>query len=429
MRSAFAKLMPLIRRRPLLSALTGGAVFLLLGWLILRPGAVASSEILVRPVFGQFLVTVTTSGELQAKSSINIMGPEQARAANIWQMKLTNIVPEGTVVKKGVFVADLDKSEIMGKFKDSQLSVQKFEAVYLQAKLDSALTLSQARDELVGLQYSQEEKRLAMEQSVYEAPAMKRQAEIEYERAQRNFEQAKRNYVTKTKQAIAKAQAAELDLMKERQRMELYQTAMQGFTILAPADGMVIYAREWGGQKKVVGSTVNAWDPVVATLPDLREMESITYISELDIQKLALKQTVKIKLDADPNKVLTGTVTSVANIGEQRPNSDSKVFEVRITVDKSDTTLRPAMTTGNEILVAKLDSVLSVPLECVHTESGLTYVFKKSGRSVVKQEVALGMLNENATVVTRGLAAQDELLLATPPEPAKLTVVRLEGGH
>jgi multidrug efflux pump subunit AcrA (membrane-fusion protein) len=211
--------------------------------------------------------------------------------------------------------------------------------------------------------------------------------------------------------------------------MELYQTAMAGFTILAPADGMVIYAREWGGQKKVVGSTVNAWDPVVATLPDLREMESITYISELDIQKLALKQTVKIKLDADPNKVLTGTVTSVANIGEQRPNSDSKVFEVRITVDKSDTTLRPAMTTGNEILVAKLDSVLSVPLECVHTESGLTYVFKKSGRSVVKQEVALGMLNENATVVTRGLTAQDELLLATPPEPAKLTVVRLEGGH
>lgn len=429
LRSAIAGLLPFVRRRPLVSGLAGGAVLILLGWLILRPGAVASSEILVKPSFGAFLVTVTTSGELQAKSSINIMGPEQARAANIWQMKLTNIVPEGTVVKKGAFVADLDKSEIMGKYKDSQLSVQKFEAVYLQAKLDSALALSQARDELVGLQYSQEEKRLAMEQSVYEAPAMKRQAEIEYERAQRNFEQAKRNYVTKTRQSIAKAQAAELDLLKERQRMELYQTAMQGFTILAPADGMVIYAREWGGQKKVVGSTVNAWDPVVATLPDLREMESITYISELDIQKLAMKQSVKIKLDADPNKVLTGTVSSVANIGEQRPNSDSKVFEVRITVNGTDTTLRPAMTTGNEILVAKLDSVLSVPLECVHTESGLTYVFKKSGRSVVKQEVALGMLNENATVVTHGLTAQDELLIATPPEPGKLTVVRLEGGN
>ena len=428
LRSLVAQIIPFIRRRPLVAAIAGGGVLLLLGWFMFRPGAVASSEILVKPTSGKFIVTVTVSGELQAKSSINIMGPEQARAANIWQMKLTNIVPEGTVLKKGAFVADLDKSEIMGKFKDSQLSVQKFEAVYLQAKLDSALALSQARDELVGLAYSQEEKRLAMEQSVYEAPAMRRQAEIEYERAQRTYEKAKRNYVTKTKQSIAKAQAAELDLLKERQRMELYQTAMQGFTILAPADGMVIYAREWNGQKKVVGSTVNSWDPVVATLPDLREMESITYISELDIQKLAVGQTVKLKLDADPNKALTGKVSSVANIGEQRPNSDSKVFEVRITVDRSDTTLRPAMTTGNEILVAQRDSVLSVPLECVHTENGLTFVYRKDGGSVVKQEVALGLQNENATIVLRGIAESDELLLATPPEPGKLSVVRLDGG-
>lgn len=428
-RSASARLIPIIRRRPALSAVVAGTMLLLLAWLVLRPSPASTSEILVHPSFGQFLVTVTTSGELQAKNSINIMGPEKARAANIWQMKLTNIVPEGTVVKKGAFVAELDKSEIMGKFKESQLSVQKLEAVYLQAKLDSTLALSQARDELVGLAYTQEEKRLAMEQSVYEAPAMKRQAEIEYERAQRTYEQAKRNYVTKTKQSIAKAQAAELDLLKERQRMELYQTTMQDFSIMAPADGMVIYAREWDGRKKVVGSTVNAWDPIVATLPDLRQMESITYISELDIQKLALGQAVTIKLDADPNKLLTGKVTAVANIGEQRPNSDSKVFEVRVTIDMSDTTLRPAMTTANEILVARLDSVLSIPLECVHNESGLTYVFRKDGGSIVKQEVALGMLNENATVVTRGLTEQDELLLVTPPEPGSLAVVRLKGGQ
>ena len=116
------------------------------------------------------------------------------------------------------------------------------------------------------------------------------------------YEQAKKNYVTKTKQSIAKAQAAELDLLKERQRLELYQTTMQDFTIVAPADGMVIYAREWDGKKKVVGSTVSSWDPIVATLPDLREMESITYISELDIQKIAAKQPVKLKLDADPEQ-------------------------------------------------------------------------------------------------------------------------------
>lgn len=425
----YPKARELATRRPVVTYAAAGVVVLVLVWLLAAPRSAMNSDLVVTPARGEFLVTVTTSGELQAKNSINIMGPEEARAAYIWQMKLTNIIAEGTVVKKGEFVAELDKSEITGKFKDSQLSVQKLDAQYLQTRLDSALALSQARDELVNLTYTQEEKRLAMEQSAYEAPAMRRQAEIEYERAQRAYEQAKKNYVTKTRQSIAKAQAAEADLMKERQKLELYQKTMEAFTIKAPADGMVIYAREWNGKKKVVGSTISSWDPIVATLPDLREMESITYISELDIQKIAASQQVKVKLDADPNKVLSGSVTTVANIGEQRPNSDSKVFEVHIKVNESDTTLRPAMTTSNEILVAKLDSVLSVPLECIHTEGSTTFVYKKNGRSIVKQEVKLGMINENATVILGGLDDRDELLLSVPPESGSLKVVPLAAAH
>jgi RND family efflux transporter MFP subunit len=415
----------LAARRPAVTYSVAAALLVFTVWLFSGPGTTARTDLIVTPFRGPFRVTVTTTGELQAKSSINVMGSENARAANIWQMKITNIIPEGTVVRKGDFVADLDKSEITGKFKDSQLSVQKLEAQYLQTKLDSTLALSQARDELVNLSYAKEEKKLVMEQSVYEAPAMRRQAEIDYERAQRAVEQAEKNYVTKKRQSIAKAQAAEADLMKERQRLDLYQKTMVEFTIRAPADGMVVYAREWNGKKKVVGSTVNAWDPTVATLPDLREMESITYISELDIQKISAGQPVKLKLDANPDKPLSGVVTAVANIGEQRPNSDSKVFEVRIKVNESDTTLRPAMTTANEILVAKLDSVLSIPLECVHTEGSTTFVYRKKGGSIFRQEVKLGLINENATVISDGIGEKDELLLSAPPEPGKLALVPL----
>jgi len=388
-------------------------------------GAAAKSDVSVTPTKGQFLVTVTITGELQAKSSINIMGSENARAAGVWQMKLTNIIPEGTVVKKGEFVAELDKSEITNRLKESQLNLQKLEAQFTQTKLDSTLTLSQARDELVNLFYAQEEKRIVVDQSAYEAPAMRRQAEIEHERAKRNYEQAKKNYVTKTQQAIAKMQAVEADFMKERQRMEIYVKTTNEFTIKAPADGMVTYAREWNGKKKVVGSTVNSWDPVVATLPDLREMESITYVNEVDIQKIAAGQKVKLKLDADPNKPLTGLVTNVANIGEQRPNSDSKVFEVKIRVQQTDTTLRPSMTTANEILVSQLDDVLSIPLECVHTEGSVTFVYKKNGGDAIKQEVKLGAMNDNATVVLEGVTEKDELLLSSPAEPEKLKFVML----
>ena len=97
------------------------------------------------------------------------------------------------------------------------------DAQFLQTKLDSALALAQARDELVNLFYAQEEKKIVVEQSAYEAPAMKRQAELDYERAQRSYDQAKKNYVTKTQQSIAKAQAAEVDLMKEKRFHRLFR--------------------------------------------------------------------------------------------------------------------------------------------------------------------------------------------------------------
>lgn len=42
-------------------------------------------------------------------------------------------------------------------------------------------------------------------------------------------------------------------------------------------------------------------------------------------------------------------VISVANIGQAMPNSDAKVFEVKIKIFGSDRELKPAMTTSNTI--------------------------------------------------------------------------------
>ena len=383
-------------------------------------------EIAVSPKRGEFLVTVTTTGELQAKNSIEVKGPQTAQAAGIWQMKISKIVPEGTVVKAGDFVAELDKADIANKLRDAELSVQKLDAQYSQAKLDSTLALSQARDELENLVYAREEKQIAYDQSTYEAPAVRRQAQIDFDRATRTHEQATKSYVTKTKQSIAKIQAVEADLMKDRGKLTMMMTAMQQFNIVAPADGMVVYAREWNGKKKTVGSQVSPWDATVATLPDLRTMESITYVNEIDIQKIQKGQGVKLRLDADPKKVLTGTVTQVANIGEQRPNSDSKVFEVRITVNEVDTTLRPSMTTSNEILVSKLASALSIPLEAIHNEDSTTFAYVRNG-TTKRQELKLGIQNETDVVVLSGLTDGDEVYLSTPGGAVDTRLVRLPG--
>src|SRR6185369_68304 len=94
-----------------------------------------------------------------------------------------------------------------------------------------------------------EERRLAKEQAAYEAPTVKRQAEIDYEKAERALAQAKMDYVTKTSQAQAKMREVGADKDRQTNTMKITQEVMQGFTVRAPAPGMVIYMKDWNGKK------------------------------------------------------------------------------------------------------------------------------------------------------------------------------------
>ncbi len=402
----------------------GLVILVVAGFLWDRP-VESGAELVVQPTQGPFSVTVTATGELRAKNSVSIYGPSRARQARIYEMKILQLVPEGTVVQKGDFVAELDKSELNSNIQTAQIDLQKAQSLYTQTALDTALTLSKARDELVNLQYAMEEAKLNKEQAAFEAPSVQRQEEINFEKAGRAFEQATKNYVTQVNQAIAKMQEVGAELSKNQKQHDDLVSIAAEFSVIASDNGMVIYDRNWDGTKKRIGSTVSAWNPVVATLPDLTVMQSITYVNEVDIQKVSVGQKVSIALDADADKQLTGVVESVANIGEQRPNSDAKVFEVAIVIHERDSTLRPAMTTSNTIVVADLPEALFVPLEAVHTADSLTFVYVKEGVRTVRREVRLGVLNENEVVVEAGLALEDRVLLSAPATEDDAPVDRL----
>ena len=398
-------------------------------YVLARPPETTDASVVAQAKRGEFKVTVTTSGELRAIKFVQINVPQNAQQANQYQMKISSIVPEGTVVKEGDVVAELDRSGIASRASDVGLALQKAQAVYEQAMLDSTLNLSKAREDMRTMELTLEEKKLAKEQSVYEAPTVRRQAEIDLEKAQRALAQAKLDYKTRTEQAQAKMREVGADRDRQKNLLAVVQDVMANFTIRAPAPGMVTYVKEWNGKKKTTGSQVNAWEPAVATLPDLTQMESITYVNEIDVRKIAVGQKAELSLDSDPSKRLKGKVTSVANMGEQRPNQDSKVFEVRILVEQADTTLRPGMTTGNAIETLSIADVLSIPLEAVSSDAGVTFVYKQSGGRVVKQEVATGAMNDDEVVVSQGLEEGDRVLLSPPEGKETMELVRLPGSE
>ena len=175
---------------------------------------------------------------------------------------------------------------------------------------------------------------------------------------------------------------------------------------------MIIYKRDRMGAKRKLGSSINPWDNVVATLPDMSSMISKTYVNEIDVSKVKPGQHVEIAVDAFPEKTYTGTVTNVANIGEQLPNADAKVFEVLIEVDGTDPILRPSMTTGNKIITKTIRDVTYIPLESVQAgPDSIPFVYLKNG---TKQIVVLGESNENNVVIEQGLQAGMQIYLSTP---------------
>ena len=373
-------------------------------------------EILTETKLGTFKVEITSAGELDAKNSVNIEGPFGLRRARIWEVKIEDMVDEGTVVKKGDYVARLDAAELSDRIQNEENDLVQSTSQYTQAKLDTALELRQERDNMINLKYDIEQKRIALEQSKFEPPATIKQAEYELEKAVRAYEQAVENYQLKVEKAIAQVTESRSEMLEDKRWFDFLQSLQDKFNISAPEDGMVIYKRNWRGEKQGVGATVRAWDPVVATLPDLSKMISRTYINEVDINYVSEDQEVEIGLDAFPDKNLTGTVVEVANIGEQRPNTDAKVFQILIEIHESDTTLRPGMTTSNSILAEEINDVLFIPVECIHSQGdSITYVYRKSGLGFTKQQIKTGITNSDETIVLEGLAEGDILYLSDPP--------------
>lgn len=419
--------MPILRGRGWLIAAIVVAIGAPSAWLLARDTTTAESPVLARVKRGEFSVAVTTSGELRARKFVQITVPPNSQQAEMYQMKIASIVAEGTVVKEGEVVAELDRTGIASKMAEVSLALQKAEAVHEQAMLDSTLNLSKAREEIRNMDLGLEEKRLAREQAKYEPPTIRRQAEIDLEKAERALVQARSDYQTKTDQAQAKMREVGADLDRQKNKLKVVSDVMQGFTVRAPAPGMVIYYKDWNGKKRTTGSQVSSWDPTVATLPDLSLMESVTYVNEIDVRKVAAGQHATITLDADPGKKLTGTVTAVANVGEQRPNTDAKVFEVKLVIDQPDTTLRPGMTTGNGIEISRTPGALYIPLEAVNSEEGVPFVYRQSGGRVSKQEVETGAMSDDEVIVSRGLGADDRVLLSPPRDHEGLTLARLPG--
>jgi len=361
---------------------------------------------------GQFDILVSTTGELHALNSTKVRGPDNLRAVRVHRVEIIDLVPEGTIVEKGDFVGSLDRNEVHDRLNSQADELVEDSANFAQTVLDTTMSLLDYRNGIKDRRFLVEECQIILDQSQYEPPATIRQAEMNLDKAERALEQSMVQLELKKSQANNKIYWAEKRLREEYDERTELMAILEQFDVYAPQAGMVIYKKEWSGAKRKVGSSISPQDPVIATLPDLSQMISKTYINEIDISKIEIGHTVELGIDAFPEKQYKGTVIEVANVGEQLPNSDAKVFEIIIKLNESYTSLRPSMTTVNHILTSSYEEVLFLPLEAIHSNDSMSFVYTVKQRR--KQVIDLGETNSNFIIVTEGLLENDEVYFTIP---------------
>jgi len=416
-------------KRPRLYLLLGLSILVLGAYFLLRPSKISEGveNLLADVKEAPLPVNIHAPGELLARRSEKIKGPDGLRSVGLYQVTIANLVTEGTVVKQGEFIASLDRTEMDGKIKESQAEIDKIVTQLDQAKIDTAIEMRSLRDQLVNIRFSLKEKELSLDLSRYEPEAIKQQAKLDLERSQRELSQLENKLILTKEKSIAKIEEINASYRQQELKLNRLFELQSQMTVTAPKGGMVIYTRDWNG-KRGPGSQVSSWDPVIAELPDLSEMITKAYINEVDITKVIPGQKAIITVDAFPGKSFSGMVLTKANIGEQVRNFDTKVFEVVILLSSIDSLLRPAMTTGISILTDSIPTCLQVPLEAIQVDS-VSFVYKKTKAGYVKQEVVTGPSNDISICIAAGLVRGDQVSLNAPESTEDLPFAYLEAGE
>ena len=370
----------------------------------------------VRVTKGVFEITVSATGEIEALESTNITIPKILESSNIRvrHLAITDMVKEGTVVKKGDFIATLDPAEIEDRIRQSFDRLERFKTNLDNALIDSSLVLSDARDQIRVAQDNVYDQEIKVEQSQFESKATQRQAQISLDKAHRNLEQKRRNYDQTRRRHILNISRAQSKVDEEQGIYDNLEQLKADLYITAPTDGLLVYAR-YSNQKIKVGSYVSRWNPLIAILPDLSTLQSVVDVKEIDITKIKEGLEVKVKIDAFPNEEFKGEVVRIANIGQQSDNDFFNTFKVEIKVDPKDKLLMPGMTSNNRIVVESIEDALIVPRLAVFSdEEHQHFVYKSEGLSVIKQEIKIVGENDQYYRVIEGVKEKDRLMLHPP---------------
>jgi len=184
-----------------------------------------------------------------------------------------------------------------------------------------------------------------------------------------------------------------------------YQDAL----LVAPFDGIVTQKEATVGE--IVSPSLGAGSSSILELA--RGLEVIAKVPEVDVARLKVGQSVKVRADAYPDRIFEGKVRLIAPEAKVENNVTS--FEVRITLLNGLEELRSKMNVDVTFLGDEINNALVVPTVAIVTENGETGVIIVDRNNKPKfKPVTIGPTIDTQTQILSGLTAEEKVFITLP---------------
>lgn len=362
---------------------------------------------------GTFQVDLYEEGQIEAFSSININAPNISwRFGNL---KIAELVEDGTQVKAGDTVCVFDPSEVNKAILESEdrliVSHAEMEKMMAQHQLDMENLQAEHRTSEITYEIT----RMQLESAAHESDIKRREIELNLEKAGIALERAKEQIENRRRIQLEEQKQMQLSIDEDEARLKEAHETLGKLTLVSPSDGIAIISRNWSTQSKYqIGDQM--WpNNTLMQLPNLSKLKTEININEVDISYITRDLRVEVKPDAFSDSTFTGRVIHVANLAVNKDqNSNIKVFPVEILLDQTHKDLLPGLTVSCRIVIDEIENVQYIPLEALHTEGNIKYVYRRKGGEYERVEVQTGLTNSDYVIITEGLKRNDYVALIDP---------------
>jgi HlyD family secretion protein len=373
----------------ILSLVGGAAVLVALGAIFGGNRDEADSYAWDTVTRGEIRETISASGEIQAKTKVNIgtMVGGEIKAIH---------VKDGQEVQTGDLLVTIDQVRL-------QQELTRSEAALNASRKDC--------DRAEGAMKSEQESYLRSE-AIFRQGLLSQE---DFRRAKLSLDNAKLVYHS------AKSYVDQNLAMVAGTRDNLEKTVIR-----APMAGRVTGLKAEKGETAIAGMT-NLPGAVLMVVSDMSNVIAEVKVNESEVVRCQAGQGAQVTVESLPNRVFTGTVYEVATAAE-KTGQDANMYKVKVALDMKTAEigeLRPGMSARAVILTSEVKNVLRIPLQSVLEREGSLEEAQKKGllapepRSVVmtirngkavEKPVKVGIANTQFFELKEGLSEKEQLL-------------------